>query len=569
MQLQVKPHHTNHFPLQGLLIKGHELHHWLKELQRFKVDLQQVSVYAIPGTTANSTWGCFVPLPSNQWTEQPLNANEPCQFLYNALYIPQYATIFPMINAAEAAKLFNGTPYILHPDFGLAALDAPINWSEAILLNPAKAISSKPPIAGAFIPQKIKRLEIKTLPPEEVLKAMEETAFPKKEQFKDEPLSLAEKIKLGLLRTLLKPGKNTSTGKEKSALMKALEKLLPESKLFNQLEQDLEALEKRNRTEMEKLMDLFKKNPEEALKFAIPLDADGTGRGGNLGQFEMSKRWNDFNLFGNSGNYGTGNSMMGLDAYQRLQHQYTATANELIRHKNYEKAAFVYMKLLKNHFMAAKTLEDGKLYPEAASVYLKYVQNKQKAAECYEKGQMHTDAIELYKELKQNEKAGDLYLLQQKKKEAFEQYHFVADEYIEAGKYVKASLLYRHKMNDAAPAQELLLKGWRNNKDAFNCINNYFQHIEEPKLLMQAIEQVYEKDTNDHNKPAFLSALKYEHKKGEDLAERTREMAYEIVADLAPANPEIVAELKNFNTDKSLVKDVARYKTQRREQGNS
>lgn len=180
MQLQVKPYHTNHFPLQGLLIKGHELHHWLQELQRFKVDLQQVSVYAIPGTTANSIWGCFVPLPSNQWAEQALNANEPCQLLYNALYIPQYATIFPMISAAEAAKLFNGTQYVLHPDFGLAALDTPLNWSEAILLNPAKDVSSKSPNAGTFIPQKIKRLEIKTLPPEEVLKAMEETALDRK-----------------------------------------------------------------------------------------------------------------------------------------------------------------------------------------------------------------------------------------------------------------------------------------------------------------------------------------------------------------------------------------------------
>jgi tetratricopeptide (TPR) repeat protein len=566
MQLQVKPYHTNTFPLAGLLIQGNSLRHWLQQLQHFEVDLEQVPVYAIPGTTANSIWGCFVPLPQHAWKQKTLDANEPCQLVYNSLYIPQYATIYPMLGVQEAAKIFPATPHLLHPEFGLVALDTPIVWSELLALPEEKNISFTEPLKGIFIPEKIRRLEIQSLAPEEVLKAMEENTFPKKENFDDKPLNIAEKIKLGILRTLFKPsaGNQEPGTKDKGRLLQFMEKMMGNSKWMEQLEQNLEELEKRNQTEMEKLMDLFKNNPEEALKYAIPLDEEGTGRGGNMGRFEMSRRWNDFDLFSRSASYGAGNTVFGDQSYMRLQQQYHQTAQALVAQKNYEKAAFVYMKLLKNHHMAAKTLEDGKLYPEAASVYLKYVKDKTKAAECYEKGQMLTDAIVLYKELNQNEKAGDLYMLQQKKQEAFEQYQSVADEYIGSGKYVKAAVLYRNKMNNAAPAQELLLTGWRNDKDAFNCINNYFQHIEDPKLLLQAIENIYQNDTYSHNKPVFLTALKYEFKKNAVVAGRTKEMAYEIVADLADTNPDIVSELKNFNSDPSLLKDVLRYKAQRR-----
>ena len=89
---------------------------------------------------------------------------------------------------------------------------------------------------------------------------------------------------------------------------------------------------------------------------------------------------------------------------------------------------------------------------------------------------MITDAIGLYKELNEYEKVGDLYMLQQKKETAFEYYQIVADDYIAHDKYVKASLLYKNKMENTESAQEFLLKGWRHQKDAFNCINNYFPY---------------------------------------------------------------------------------------------
>lgn len=120
-------------------------------------------------------------------------------------------------------------------------------------------------------------------------------------------------------------------------------------------------------------------------------------------------------------------------------------------------------------------------------------------------------------------------------------------------------------MGNAEPAQVLLLKGWREQKDAFNCINNYFENIDDKQQLLDSIEHIYEKEVDQYNMPVFLTALNYEQKKSDAIGIRAKEMAYEIVATLAASNPDIVSELKNFNKDTSLTKDVLRYKIRRKD----
>ena len=130
-------------------------------------------------------------------------------------------------------------------------------------------------------------------------------------------------------------------------------------------------------------MDLMKNNPEEALKYAIPLDNDNTSRGGDIGEMGWGRRWGNFSLFGNSG-IGSGSGGGSLDVgdhFQQLERQYYDTARQLIGEKKYKKAAFIYMKLLRNYHLAASTMEQGKHYEEAATIYLKYNNNKEKAAE--------------------------------------------------------------------------------------------------------------------------------------------------------------------------------------------
>ncbi len=173
---------------------------------------------------------------------------------------------------------------------------------------------------------------------------------------------------------------------------------------------------------------------------------------------------------------------------------------------------------------------------------------------------MTSEAINLYKDLNQNEKVGDLYLTINNKTEAFVHYNYVVENYKNNSQYVKASLLLKNKMQDNTSAQSMLLAGWREEKDSLNCLNNYFGNIDDTKVLAKEIDGIYRNDTNSKNKAEFLTAIKHVHKKEEDLAEQTKEIAYEIVAELAITKPDILSELPTFNKDNQLKKDILRFK---------
>ena len=571
MNLSLKPWSKNTYPLQGILIKGTDLKHWLYQLQILEINIDKVPVFAIPDTNPNSIWGCFVVLKQVISNDYKLQNVQFCQCINEKLFIPEFSTLYPKINPSEIAILFAKCQHIIHPEFGLFELENPIVWQDVLEIPlPQNCVITEPHIT-AFRPQTIHKIEIKALPPEELLKNMEENKFPNKETFKEKPLNWKEKIKFQLLKSVFKTSetaaKETENANWFTTIASMLGKLLPSSgKLFEKFENDFEDLEKRNRSEMEKLMQLFKSNPEEALKFAIPIDNEGTNRGGDKGIFNMSQRWQSLNLFGPNGVSGDGNVLIQDDSMAKLQQQYYQAASNFIQEKKYEKAAFVYMKLLKNNQMAATTLEDGKLYPEAAALYLKYLKNKERAASCYEKGRMTSDAISIYKELKMYEKVGDLYQSINKRKEAIEHYNYVVENYKTTNQYVKASLLLRNKMEDKSSAQDILLAGWREQKDSFNCINNYFVNIEDIQIVSKEIDRIYKNDTNVKNKEEFLKALKYENKKDALLASQTQKLAYEIVSELAKTKPDILNELTAFNKDTQLSKDITRYKTQKKSQ---
>ena len=259
----------------------------------------------------------------------------------------------------------------------------------------------------------------------------------------------------------------------------------------------------------------------------------------------------------NSGNA----ALLDSDRFSALHTKYENLAQDFISKKEYEKAAHVYLKLLKNHFKAAQVLEEGQLYPEAATVYLKHCQNKPKAAECYENGKAYKEAIVLYKELEMTEKVGDLYLLLNDTTSANDYFYKVVDNYKANSQYVKASLILRNKIGSIPEAQDLLLDGWRVNKDAGNCLNNYFYNFENEKELQKAIVTVYNTETSDSNLENFLMVIKKEYKNSDALKVVVRDIAYEIVAKRIRQNPQIASELLSFNkSDRNIATDVIKYK---------
>lgn len=260
---------------------------------------------------------------------------------------------------------------------------------------------------------------------------------------------------------------------------------------------------------------------------------------------------------------GGGSFYLENSLFDRIRSTYEDLAQKYIAEKEYKKAAKVYMNLLQDYYRGAKTLEEGGFYNEAAAVYLKKLKSKSDAAQCYEKAKQYKKAIDLYKEMEQKEKVGDLYREINDLNNAHVYYQMVADDYVANDQMVKASLIYRKKMEKPEDAQRILLKGWEEDKDAFNCLNNYFANIFDNKKLEAELQSLYEK-TPANKKLTYLEAMKYEFKKDPELQPAVRKIAYEIIADKIGTRSEIVNELKYFNpNDEVILKDILRFKTGR------
>ncbi len=565
MKLRIKPAKENSYPLGGFLIKSPSVQVWVEELQSLSFTLQDVQVYPLPGTVAKSVWGCFVAV-HGELTADMVGKKELCQRVFPNFYIPEKTKLTPSLSESDRAVLFPSALHLFHPEIGWAEQEATFDWTAHLELPAEKIRTIIQPENSVFIPQQIKSFQIKAVPPEELIKNLEENLLPGREKMPDDPLDILEKGRLALYRKLFeKPDdKDAETGR--TGLMNALNSFAKSMSdkgedWSDNLQEDFEQLHKRNQKQLEKLLDWLKKNPEEALKYAIPLDDNHSSRGGRAGgDFMLSKQWGNLSLFGRQLSRGGGGSYDNGDDYYRLQQQYEQTAKDLIAKKQYKKAAFVYLKLLKNNYRAAQTLEDGQLYQEAALIYLKHANDKFRAAQCYEKGNMFREAIELYEEMNMFELVGDLYMKLQDREHAAVYYEKTVDQFKAQYKYMEASGIYKNKLQDLTKAQAVLLKGWEEARSGHKCLNQYFSNIPDLKKLKDEIDFVYHNKVDGSNREIFLKVIKKEYKKKNELSEDLREMGYEIIATQAIKNPRIVSELTEFNPrDKEIKKDTFRF----------
>lgn len=568
MELIIKPHTVNTYPLKGIFLRGSSVHDWIVALQELGLWLEQTTIYPLPGKTPNSIWGCLALVEEKM---PDTGRHERCQAVHPHLLIPERSVVSPRMTAGEMDQLFTRR-LVFHPETGWCELETPLQ-PEKLFAPPAIArLRIDKPEERVFIPQTVNSFVVRPTPPEEALRQLEEQFFPQQKPKNEAPLSRAEKLKLKLYRTLL--GRNRTIGdggesgarfaggegRKESKFSAFLNRMMPKSRMLDRMEQNLEDLERRNQKQVDKLLELFRKNPDEALKYAVPLDSQGTSRG-TPGLLDLSPRWSGFNLFGNSGyrSGASGSSAVGGNYFETLREQYHKTAQSLIEEGDHRKAAFIYLKLLMDHHAAAKTLEDGKHYQDAAAIYLT-CKEEEKAAACYEKGSMYHEAIDLYKKLQQHEKVGDLYRETGNHREADAHFQLQADKHIASGLYVKASEVYKGKMHLFQKGQETLLEGWRNGREMEQCLNLYFNEIPDKKQLLPAIGSVYREDVPEHSRTLFLMVLHKQFQQHEDLSEPIRDMAYEIISAEAVKRPQAVSELKLFNPkDLHIRKDTMRF----------
>ncbi|WP_259014669.1 hypothetical protein [Emticicia fluvialis] len=508
MVFEIKPFHKNSFPRKGILIKGSDAREWLQGIYKLGIDPEKARIYALPDNTANKIFGCLV-VPEKGIEPIDIGSNNYMQCINNKLFIPENTITFPEISQAEWSRQFSGHAYVMHPHIGMVELTEEIDWSQLIKLPDVAEAEITRPSEGIYIPDKLHSISIQA---------------------------------------------------DENSLAKSIEEQVKTDAAYD-LSLNIDKLMKGNHREVDKLLELLKKHPEKALLLGIPLDVMGSYRGGGDGKFKFGKTiggesregskiglaariwvliaaivfiavfftnkkdassipviliaiWLIYKAFKASpdGNRRSSRAArIDMSKFETLQNQYEKLAKDFVAQKEYHKAAAVYLKLLNNPFMAGQVLEEGGYYGEAGAIYLKHCKDRDRAATCFEKGRLYMKAIEIYKELQQPEKVADLYTLLKNSKEANRYYEMVIEDYIKNKQYVRASIIYRKKMKQPLKGQALLLQGWHQNLDAYNCLNNYFVNIENTELLINEIRRFMPMNLKKASKKPFyrLSRLNF------------------------------------------------------------
>lgn len=559
MELSVRPAVKSAYPRKGMLVKGDHPLQWVEQMRQMGLPMESVELYPLPGSHANSIWGCLVVgrMPAEPGRYGFL------QFAHGLLFLPEYAELYPTVHEPELQRLLSGKQHLFHPETGWVELPAAVSWKE--LVEPPVRIEGvvQQAVDGVVLPARVKSFLLSTAGANETLTELTDSVSDGKIVDKG-PLSVWEKIKLGILWFFFPANEKTGWWGELGEWLGSKVK----SKWIDKLQEELLELEERNNLEAGKLLDLFKKDPKGALKYAIPLDPSGSARGGGAGRFRLTPRWHDLSFGRRYQHSGSSRATIGGNHLTRLHKQYMDSAQDFIRGKQYKEAAFIYLRLLKNYLLAADTLEKGGLYAEAASVHLQYTQNRLKAAECYEKGKFTLQAIELYKELRNDEKTADLYMSLYRDKEARFYYDRLVGQLTESHHYVKAALICRGKMGDVERAQGLLMEGWDKNADAVNCLNAYFSNIAGQEELEMEIRRIFAINKPEGKRNKYLEVMKHQYKRHSGLEEPIRDIAFEIISERMRQQPDSASELQDFvRGDQNLVKDILRYQQLRKRMG--
>ena len=567
MQLKLNRHQKDPYPVCGFFIEGDSLQHWIATLDRLELDPTNLKLHGLPTREANVIWGCLVRTNTPLTTDQ-LGPLATAHLAAGRLIVPAKSIVVPELTDYDLKQLFRDDTYVLHPDFGLVKLTEPLSLSDHFDPGEITELSTRRPADYSVASGDILAFSIAASPAEILEQALD--AGVEREKLEDKPLNLAEKLRLKLYQSILgggaagagAGGKSSATNDGLSEKLQRLADKLGVSgkEAMANILADFKSLQERNKKEVDKLLDLLKKDPESALRYAIPLDEHGYSRGGMTGEFRMQDRGSNFSLFGRiAGGIGGGSVDLGNE-YFRLQQQYRTSAQELEQQGKFEKAAYVYLKLLNDPKAAAEALKKGQHYEKAATVYLRYQKDKRAAAECYELGKIYAEAIPLYTELGEWEKVGDLNRLLGKEKAALtayeEQVNLLMDKYA----YIKGGKLLKDKMYDLPRAQALLLSGWMEDRDAYNCLQFYLANLPDDATVWRELQRIRVEQLDAINEPLFVKILAKEYAKQHEYRAEVKELAYGLLSQLLSTGKVSAHTLLSFNDDdKRLQADATRF----------
>lgn len=546
---------------QAAFLSGDSAHNWLAELSRLGVSATAIDGYLLPESAQSlRAAGLFVVFKKAQSIDSE-QLKSPYVCVSEGLYIPLSTQLFPQVNDAEFKRLLIWDVQVFHPHIGFVGFKKADKIDFTRLISLSKPSETEWHYAQTGMPFRpsLTAILMKPVSFQDVLTAINDTVdrkplsdMPKDAEEPTELEKLLDDMKRGLLKgglsALDKLGgmfPNTEGGNSGGSGDPSLGQ-----QFQNWLQTQLNDLEKKRNDELNRLLNLFDKDPNEALKYALPLNNPYFNRGEAPPSSALGRRSTDFNL----SNLGGGGRVDNWDAgehFYTLQDRYRKAAEAAIARGDYKKAAYVYANLLGDFQSAAQVLEKGKCYREAAALYKEHLKNIPAAASCLERGGLITQAIELYDELKSYEKVGDLYEKIEQPAKAKRYYEASIDTHAERADFMEVARIESDKLKENDRSMATLLRGWLDSNQSEKCLEHYFKKTKEntPDTLLEAVQSVYDHQTPKHKRLTLLGILgdMVKHNEAADFRQTTRAIAYEILAeDVAAGNVSALYQLKKF-----------------------
>jgi tetratricopeptide (TPR) repeat protein len=578
MQLTLKYNEHATQALSAAFIRGNTPGIWLQEIHAWQIPLEKLVCFIIAqnNNPANAA-GLFVIFSKGQMPGV-LQVMHPYTMLGGKLFIPVNAELSPAISEPELQSLLIWDYQVFHPTIGFIGFENSDSINLADLLQYAAPRNVYWGYAQAgrqpWIP--LHQISVEQLTAQEVFEAFKDrinnkplTEIPKSNK-REVPAWLNNPIAGGLFKgifTIISGlssiipaglfGSNSSSGGGNSGREEGKSPGLFR-KIMNWMEEKIEDLERKRDSELKRLMEMFDKDTNEALQYAIPLSSPYLSRGKAQPSANLTKRSTLFNL----GRLGGGYAVDGWNVdnyYSELRAKYLKAAQQAIEENDFKKAAYIYAQLLGDYNAAAATLRQGKYYREAAVLYKEHVKNLTMAATCYEEGGLLTEAIEIYTGLNQHEKAGDLYRDLGQEEPALNCYERCVVAAAANKDYLEESRIIIDKIGNKPRAKKVLLSGWNDVKQPEACLVKYFDLAadDNKEQIHSVVKTFYTNNQVVNKEMAFLNVIDSVNKKYKtaELENTCQNIAYEIVSEQVTAgNPASVHALKNFVTGDQLLK---------------
>ncbi|MBL4706678.1 MAG: hypothetical protein JKY54_19265 [Flavobacteriales bacterium] len=567
LQLKYSPSKLSN-RIDGFYVRGENMMACLKTLKDIDIS-DDPKMYPVPISLSDTTFSGILVIADNLKTSsQSIKGIVPLQKIGARLYLPIGAESYPPTSADELNKSLLYEIQLFLPTERLIGFDRSDLVDISSLLTPLLRNSKDWGYAKAGVTElpEIQQVSLKPMTEKELIKQMESTvdkkplteiptidAKPKKTKVAKSFESMKRKVLKGSLKLINAVPASTANFNNAPGFLDRME---------NWLTNQMENLENERDTELNRLMDLFDKDADEALKYAIPLASNYMNRGEARPGSKLGRRSTNFNLTGLGG--GAFTDTWNVDSYyDRLRSKYLKSADEAVKEGDHKKAAYVHANLLGDYHSAARVLRDGHCYLEAATLYKEHLKDKNMASECYEEGKLYKEAIDIQLEFEAFEKVGDLYQKMNNAKKSDHFYDKASGEYIKRNSFYEASQIAKDKQNNPEKAQEWLLEGWNGGNNSQKCLENYFFDFneDEGQELAKEVTKIYENEVPSGKGMKFLNVLESLNERNEKQRSNNLQIAHEILSKEAGKGN--VGSLKKLNAflpnDRFISSDVSRF----------